>query len=207
MSPRWSLAAPAAAALFLIVVGCVTAVAVSARSTPTRVIVVEIETYGGAAFDLVDDERRERLWTVSCRAPLRDCMARKDGLVVSLDRLGNVRLSAFVHPDADVTIAGTETGAAAPLPLGDALTPTQLATLDDRGVGISIAQEESEVVIGTEGLGRVADYLTWVESDTAHALRDARLWPRDGDLDPEEMSEEVRERWRQLRRRMVEPTA
>ena len=165
----------------------------------------EISVDGPALFYAVDDDTRRELWSVHCVQPLRGCLARAPGLVLRLDDQGRPWLIAVAEPQARVLLRARGRTRPAPGLLTAPLSPKSRAELSVRDAEVIIEQSGAERLrTPTTGLDRVVDYLVWINGNTARTLRDARLWPRNGDIRIQDMSPEVLERYDVMQRRALE---
>ena len=137
-----------------------------------------IEPDGTARFFLVRDDVRMSGWTVNCRVPMRGCVARSQGLVLRLDENREPWLIAALSPNTRLFLETSETREEIE---GVFSKPLSRDTLDSlsRGDVHLVAQEVDRSVhrMPTAGVKQVADYLEWLQTNTARAARDARTWP------------------------------
>ncbi len=165
----------------------------------------EITLDGQAIFYLVQEDIRKELWSVHCRQPMRGCVARTSGLVLRLDENAQPWLLAAVSHKARISLKQknyTQDGQGL---FSKPLTPSNISRLSTDESFVVI--EENGVVlhrIRTTGLAELVSYLTWIHSETARTLRDARLWPRNDSLSVQNMTPEVLQRYNIMRRRAIE---
>lgn len=165
----------------------------------------EISVDGPALFYGVSGETRQELWSVYCAQPLRSCVARSAGLVLRIDDKGAPWLIAATLPSSRISIQERNYTQDAPKLFDGPLRADQISKLSGQDAFVIVEEHGRTVLRGrTTGLDRVINYLTWVQGTTARTLRDARLWPRDGDIRIENMSPEVLERYEVMQRRAME---
>jgi len=180
----------------------------SSRTTsaapPSFYVTDEISIDGPALFYGVVGDAREELWSVYCTQPLRSCVARARGLVLRIDASGAPWLIAAASPEAKVYVRNRNTEKLAPNLFTQPLDATTIRRLSQH-TNAAIVKENGMVVLdtGTAGIDHVIDYLLWIRGDTARTLRDARLWPRNGDIRVQDMTPEVLERYDVMQRRAL----
>lgn len=162
-----------------------------------------IEPSGEARFLAINGAERKLLWTVSCSMPLRDCLARADGIVLRLDDTGAPILTAFSPPGARITVR-LDREALPQEGLFDA--PLDEGTVDVMsrdGAHLLIEDARGPILhTRTSGLSSVVSYLAWVESNMSQTLRDARAWPKDtAELQLDGLPEPVLMRYAEVQRR------
>ena len=165
----------------------------------------EISIDGPALFYGVTNELRQELWSVHCAQPLRACVARSPGLVLRIDAEMQPWLIAPATPGVRISIQDRNYTQDTPNLLTGPLKADRIKKLSGENSFV-IIEENGRVIqrTRTTGLDRVIDYLTWVHGNTAHTLRDARLWPRNGDIRVQDMTPEVLERYEVMQRRALE---
>jgi hypothetical protein len=165
----------------------------------------EIMIDGPALFYSVENDLRRELWSVHCSQPLRGCVARANGLALRLDSSMRPWLIAAASAEARISLQEKNYTSDVPglfsAPLSDEMlarlsAPDSFVVIEERGRVIQRTR--------TEAIARVASYLRWVNGDIARTLRDARLWPDEGRLDPADMSPSVLERYEVMQRRRKE---
>lgn len=162
----------------------------------------DIEPTGAAVFSSEQDGQRQHVWTVSCTAPLRGCVARTFGAVVRIDEDKRSWLVVAVPPQARLMIRHDRDLLDAATLIRQPLDPDMLRLLSRQDTRILVTGIGApDLVLQTSGLAEVVDYLTWVQSPLARGLRDARLWPAGGPLDLQNADATVQERFRLMRLR------
>jgi len=165
----------------------------------------EITLDGQAIFYVVQNDIRKELWSVHCRQPMRGCVARTGGLVLRLDEHAQPWLLAAVSPKARISLQSehyVQDGAGL---FSEPLTARKISRLSTRESHVII--EENGTVLHrmrTTGLNDLVSYMRWINSETAHTLRDARLWPRNDSLSIQNMTPEVLQRYETMQRRAIE---
>lgn len=178
---------------------------VGSREVSDMWVLKEISPDGPAMFYSVENDVRRELWAVHCRQPLRDCVARADGLVLRLDEFRRPWLIAASGPKSRISIQtknySKDVESLFARPLNDAL----VEMLSQKDVFI-VLEEDGSVLLRTRttAIDQVADFLLWISSNTGRTLRDARLWPANGALNTTAMSPEVLERYEIMQRRLTE---
>lgn len=165
----------------------------------------EISIDGPALFYGVSEDRRQELWSVYCAQPLRSCVARASGLVLRIDETGAPWLLAVTPPGARVSIQSRNYTFDAPDTFSMPLDAEVIARLAGEQAFL-IVEESGQVVLRsrTTGIDKVVDYLSWIQGSAARTLRDARLWPRNGEIRIQDMTPEVLERFEVMQRRALE---
>lgn len=165
----------------------------------------EISVDGPALFYGVNEDQRQELWSVYCAQPLRSCVARAPGLVLRIDEHGAPWLITVITPGARISIQSRNFTQDSPLLFSRKLEKNSIQSLMQEKSFVVI-EEKGVVVLRTRtaGIDRVIDYLTWLRSSTARTLRDARLWPRNGDIRVQNMTPDVLERYEVMQRRALE---
>ncbi|PYE85997.1 hypothetical protein [Pseudoroseicyclus aestuarii] len=150
----------------------------SSGDDAARRIVQHIDADGGARFLEEGPEGRRTVWTVTCRVPLRGCIARAPGLVLSMDNRRRPWIIASASPRAQLAIeAGGDRQPAPGLfgaPVPEALL--EQLSLPDAALVIEEPDEPAQMLF-TAGADSVAAYLGWLQGDAARRSRDARTWP------------------------------
>jgi hypothetical protein len=170
----------------------------------TSYVASEVHEAGPALFYRVTGEQRTELWAVDCTAPLRGCVARAPGLTLRVAPDLSVWALAAASASARISVQHRNYTRDAPDLFFRPLAFDEIAELSRPNSFILIEDGATHLRISTQGLGQVASYLRWVQSPTAHTLRDARLWPKGGALQEDAMSPEVLERYEILQRRQTE---
>lgn len=165
----------------------------------------EISIDGPALFYGVSSDRRAKLWSVYCAQPLRACVARASGLVLRIDEHGAPWLIAVTPPGARVSIQSRNYTQEAERLFSRALDADLIERLSHEKAFV-VVEENGSVILRsrTTGIDKVVDYLTWIKGNTARTLRDARLWPRNGDIRVQDMTPAVLERYEVMQRRALE---
>lgn len=147
-------------------------------------------------------EKRDMVqWIVRCTRPMRDCSARSPrALIRTLD--GRVTLSFYsANETAPLILLKDST---------EAWTHNRLSQLSaedmeelgaDTTFVVLSGDRGPETLLQLTGLVDVVDYLKWLNSDTARAIRDARVWPAGDDLDPDSLEKQALFRYNELLRR------
>lgn len=137
----------------------------------------DVRQSGEARFYRVQGTVRRPVWTVSCRMPLRGCVARAPGLVLSVHDDGAVQLIGFAPHGAQIrAVTG---GAARMMPdLFDAPVTSETLAMLGRPGNILIVETGAEVISRTalDGVAVVAAYLQWLHRASELGVRDARSW-------------------------------
>ncbi len=164
----------------------------------------EITIDGPALFFGVAGDARQELWSVYCAQPLRSCVARAPGLVLRIDNVGSPWLIAATSQGAAVSVLSRDTLHSSPRLFTQPLDSSMIKRLS-QNTPFVIVKEDGKIVLqtATAGIDRVIDYLTWIQGNTARTLRDARLWPRNGDIRVQDMTPEVLERYDIMQRRAL----
>lgn len=165
----------------------------------------EISIDGPALFYGVSGDQRRELWSVHCAQPLRSCVARAPGLVLSVDENGAPWLISVTPPGTRISMQTRNYTRNVPHLFNQALNADSIRRLSAEKAFV-VVEENGSVVLRarTTGLNKVVDYLTWIRGSTARTLRDARLWPRNGDIRVQDMTPEVLERFEVMQRRALE---
>lgn len=165
----------------------------------------EISVDGPALFYGVSGDVRQELWSVYCAQPLRSCVARSRGLVLRIDDRGAPWLIAATLPSSRISVQERNYTQDSPNLFNGPLHADKIRKLSGQDAFVIIEEQGKTILRSrTTGLNRVIDYLTWVQGNTARTLRDARLWPRNGDIRIQEMAPEVLERYEIMQRRALE---
>lgn len=174
-------------------------------ATPEFYIADEISVDGPALFYAVSEGQRQELWSVYCVQPLRSCVARAPGLVLRIDEDGQPWLITVMSPGARVSVQNRNYTRNMPSIFARPLDREAIKELSGQQSFVVI-EEQAQVVLRTRttGLNKITDYLTWIRGNTAHTLRDARLWPRNGDIRIQDMTPTVLERYEVMQRRAIE---
>ena len=145
------------------------------------------------------------MWSVHCLQPLRGCVARAPGLVLRLDGQGRPWLIAATAPGARISVRSGGRIRQTPQLLSTPLDTPRITRLSARDGTVIVEEgEATRLRTPTAGLARVLDYLRWINGNTARTLRDARLWPKNGEIRIQDMSPEVLERYEVMQRRALE---
>jgi len=176
----------------------------TSAGSPKFYVADEISIDGPALFYGVNGDVREELWSVFCTQPLRSCVARAPGLVLSIDAKGAPWLIAVTGQGAKISVRSRNRDRAFPNLFAEPLSASTIRQLSPNNNSVTV-KENGNVVLDTPttGIDRVIDYLTWVRGNTARTLRDARLWPRNGDIRIQDMTPEVLERYEVMQRRAL----
>lgn len=166
-----------------------------AEVPPSHTLRAEIQPDGPALFYAVYDNRRYRIWSVNCRTPLRGCVARAPGLALRLDEQHRPWLIVPAALDARLSVQEGAQTRDLPHLMHRPLDPDAIDRLS-RPKARLLIEEQGRVTaaIATEGMDEVLSYLAWLKSDKGRTLRDARLWPRTGILDPNQLTNPQLER-------------
>ena len=165
----------------------------------------EISVDGPAIFFGVSGASRQKLWSVYCTQPMRGCMARSRGLVLRVDDLGNARLMAATLPGTRISILERNFSQDRPTLFAQQMDAALVDVLSKEDTFV-VLEDDDQIVLHspTTGIDRVIHYLSWLQSPTARTLRDARLWPRKGELTTQNMTPEVLRRYQIIQRRAVD---
>lgn len=172
---------------------------------PKPRVLDEITVDGPAIFYEIDQDVRRELWSVDCRQPLRGCVARAPGLVLRVDEHQQPWLVAAAQHGARTSVQVVNFTQDAPFLLSRPLDAGMLDQLT-RSNAFVVIEESGFVAQRTRstGIAHVANYLAWLNTETARTLRDARLWPSHGRLAVGDMTPEVLERYEVMQRRALE---
>ncbi|MCX7560508.1 hypothetical protein OS190_13105 [Sulfitobacter sp. F26204] len=163
----------------------------------------DISASGSAMFYNVTSQGRLPVWSVTCRVPLRGCIARANGAVLHLDATGAPWLLVARSIQGSLWIQHQNLRRNADEITSRPLSDFAIGELSRPGAAL-LAEEPGlpSIRIATTGIDHVVRYLHWVESETARVLRDARLWPDKGTLELNETEAAVLDRY--LQRELIE---
>lgn len=170
-------------------------------------LVPQIAADGTAQFLWLRGAARSLGWSVTCRQPLRGCLARgQGGAVLWADGDGSVRLGLPHAAGARLSVRrGNRMQDLGPL-LDHPLAPETLDRLDQPDTWLVVEEQGAvALTLPVPGLADVAAYLRFLEGPVARTLRDARVWHRTGQLDPDSMEAAVLDRYRQVENRALQP--
>jgi len=160
----------------------------------------DIDPHGHARFVMGSAERPIG-WVVRCNRPMRDCSARTTYAVVRvLD--GQATLSFFSSTDsAPLVLTNDASESWSQARLGK-LTTMDIDVLNDLETFVVLSGRRGpETLASLNGLTEVIDYLSWLQSDVARAIRDASLWSNEGGLDVTALESVALFRYNELIRR------
>ncbi|MDT0683175.1 hypothetical protein RM543_10795 [Roseicyclus sp. F158] len=143
----------------------------------------QIAAEGTARFVSVEEGLRRSAWTVSCRVPLRGCVARGPGIVLRLDGSQAPWLLGPITPGARISLDDGRRREALDGLFARPVPEALVARLSNRQVRLIIEEpgyRDRELTLA--GLADVIDYLAWIETHEARTGRDARRWPGLADL-------------------------
>lgn len=167
-------------------------------------IAYAISVDGPALFYIRSNAERRILWRVNCALPLRGCIAKANGLALSVDAKGRAYLFAAKPHGARVSLQMKNYALDSPALLNEAL-PEALISQIGKPKSFVLVESEGLVLLRTptEGIDQVISYLRWINKPLARTLRDARLWPdhQSRNSTNEKMSLESLERLEILQRR------
>ncbi|MFY0597501.1 MAG: hypothetical protein JXQ85_13805 [Cognatishimia sp.] len=145
--------------------------------TETVRIEYDISVDGPAIFYRIHNAKRKEVWRVDCMRPLRNCIARSNGLVLSLDANAKPWIIAARRPNSRVSIQVRNYAIDIPDLLNRPLSESEVAYLSSDHSFIVI-ESDAEVLLraATTGLDQLVSYLLWIRSPQALTVRDARLW-------------------------------
>ena len=159
---------------------------------------------GPALFFKRQSAARYVLWRVDCALPLRDCVAKSNGLALRIDAKGKAHLFAAKPHGARVSLQMKNYVLDSPKLLSDSLSAAQIVQLA-KPKSFVVVESGDQVILRTptEGIDQVISYLNWMNKPLARTLRDARLWPdfQSRNLSKARMSLESLERLEVLQRR------
>lgn len=178
----------------VVFISILVASAVSAEMT------AEIRQDGQAKFTHSSSDNQVS-WIVTCTQPMRDCSARSASALVRVSG-SKVRLAVMSSNDHWMMTSTGVNWLGWPDSKLQMLSKGDVAYLSQSEIEIyligAFGQQES---ISLSGLSEVAGYLMWLQTDTARALRDARLWPRGNEVNTADLSDQARHRYEELLRR------
>jgi|GEM_PF-2809009 len=149
----------------------------SNRNNTAR-IEYDISVDGPAIFYRVHNAARKEIWRVDCTFPLRNCIARSNGLVLSLDANAKPWIIAARRRNSRVSMQVKNYTIDIPDLLNRPLSDGEVTHLSADHSFIVI-ESDGEVLLrtATKGLDQLISYLRWIKSPQALTMRDARLWP------------------------------
>ncbi len=153
-----------------------------------------------------DGHDPEVAWVVRCNRPMRDCAARSGHALVRVSD-DKVALSLFSVKGTSLVLTDDSS---------EAWTSSRMSSLSLQDITTLDALETYVVLVGARGpetltrlhgIKDVVAYLRWLQTDEARAVRDARLWPENGELDQASLEGQALFRYQELlRRRAVKVT-
>ncbi|CUJ14299.1 hypothetical protein [Cognatishimia activa] len=164
----------------------------------------QLSVDGPALFYLKKNASRHVLWRVNCALPMRGCVAKATGLVLSINNSGQAVLFAAKPRKARVSLQVKNYTYDSLGLLSAPLTEEQISRLSGPKSFVVI-ESGTEVILRTptQGIVEVISYLRWMNTPLARTLRDARLWPdhQAEEFNKDRLSLESREHFEVLKRR------
>lgn len=159
----------------------------------------DIHPDGHARFFL-NDQTFQASWIVRCTRPMRDCAARSShGLVRVTDE--GISLSLFSAAPTPLIMTDVDSEVWSYQRLAG-LSPNDIDALNHPETKVVLmGRRGPEALTNLHGIEAVVTYLTWLQTDTARAVRDARLWPDGERLDEASLEGLALFRYRELLRR------
>lgn len=160
----------------------------------------KIHEHGHAEFSMPGRDNAV-LWVVSCNRPMRDCVVRSSNTILRIVD-DQPSLLFFAPGSKGALVMSTNRTEFWESARFSRLSPIDIELLTQPDTLLSVSGRFGpKEFFRLNGIEQVIGYLKWQKTDTARALRDARYWPGDGPIEPNELDEVARMRLTELDRR------